>query len=197
MPGTRKATGTGISALILALLSVFKKPLLKKILHMCAGSFILFKHKNNFRFLPHLFCITHNYYFGPNYIRTSGVMNAANSGSDPCINRYSGFGNAFAMYGTGQVIYVQAGYLLRHGLLRQSGTLQPTADIMVADYDALNNYMVVWNAGLNWLIRSHHAKISFNCQNRPVYMENPMNKRGSQVAGGRKNMLVLMMQASF
>lgn len=106
--------------------------------------------------------------YGAGYLRYNGIMNPANGLS-------SGFpagsqGNAFPMFGTGQVIYSQVGYLMKKDLLGDgNGTLMPYASIMSAKYDRLQNQMNVYTVGLNWLIKGHTSKLTLDYQLRPIY----------------------------
>jgi len=138
-----------------------------------------------------------DYDFGPNYSRSLGVMNAVNASNAPTINKFSGYGNAFPMFGSGQIVYLQSAYLFKHDLLKSLGTLQVYGDGMMAFYDVLNEPMLVWDAGFNWLIKGQQAKISLNYQSRPVFEYNATNYSGSELKGGRKGMFVLQLQAGF
>jgi len=138
-----------------------------------------------------------DYDFGPNYSRSLGVMNPMNASNNPAINKFSGYGNAFPMYGSGQLYYLQSAYLFKHDLLKSFGTFQIYADGLLANYDVLNDPMLVWDAGINWLIKGHGAKLSLNYQNRPVFQYNATNYSGSELEGERKGMLVLQLQAAF
>lgn len=111
----------------------------------------------------------YNYNFGKGYLRYNGVMNPANGNSIP--SAISGSqGNAFPMFGTGNVIYAQVGYLLRKDLLGDgNGTLMPYASLMSADYDRLKDRMNVIDVGVNWFIKGHTSKLTLNYQNRSVY----------------------------
>jgi hypothetical protein len=109
----------------------------------------------------------YNLDFGTNYLRYNGVMNPAN-GIQPGFVPNSQ-GNAFPMFGSGQVLYAQLGYLLRQNLLGENGTLMPYASIMRADYDRLSDRMNVWNVGMNWLIKGHSSKLTIDYQGRPSY----------------------------
>ena len=109
--------------------------------------------------------ITHSD-FGKGYLRNGGAMNPANGTSDATV--LNGGGTAFPMYGTGTVAYIQAGYKLRDNLLGKT-TLMPYAALQYADYDRLNNPMVLYDAGVNWLLAGHVAKVTVSYQNRPVY----------------------------
>jgi hypothetical protein len=107
--------------------------------------------------------------YGTNYLRYNGIMNPANglvAANVPGASQ----GNAFPMFGTGQVIYAQIGYLLKKDLLGEgNGTLMPYASLMSADYDRLSDRMDIWNIGVNWLIKGHTSKISLDYQSRPTY----------------------------
>lgn len=125
--------------------------------------------------------------YGPNYIRSNGVMNPGQGG-----NTLSGAGNAFPMYGTGNVLFGQVGYLMHKNLLGENnGTLQPYASLMYANYKRLADPMVVYDLGINWLIRAHNSKISFNYQSRPVFST---NTAGELAQSQRKGMYALQYQ---
>jgi len=129
--------------------------------------------------------------FGTNYVRNSGVMNPANginsSGS------FNGSGNGFPMIGTGQTLYLQAGYLFKKELIGK-GTIQLFAASQYSSFERLNDNMLMYEGGLNWLIEGTHAsKLSINYQSRPVF-ETQMD--GSIINTQRKGMLQLQYQIS-
>ena len=108
--------------------------------------------------------------YGPGYLRYNGIMNTAN-GLQPGYPTGSQ-GNAFPMFGTGQVIYSQVGYLLKKDLLGEgNGTLMPYASIMSAKYDRLKDQMNVYDVGLNWLMKGHTSKLTLDYQLRPTYTQ--------------------------
>ncbi|CAN0420380.1 unnamed protein product, partial [Phaeothamnion confervicola] len=79
----------------------------------------------------------YNMDYGKGYLRYNGVMNPAN-GSTNAAAIGGSFGNAFPMFGTGQVLYAQVGYLFKRDLLGEGhGTLMPYASLMSADYERL------------------------------------------------------------
>jgi hypothetical protein len=129
--------------------------------------------------------------YGKNYLRYNGIMNPASGiNNGPAANSQ---GNAFPMFGTGKVIYAQAGYLFKKDLLGEgNGTLMPYASIMSADYDRLSGRMNVWDIGLNWFIKGHTSKFSLDYQNRTVYE----NLAGGIVKTGNKGQVVLQYQIS-
>lgn len=132
------------------------------------------------------------YDFGPDYLRYNGIMNPANGLKGGNILNSSG--NAFPMFGTGQVIYAQMGYLMKQDLLGEGhGTLMPYASLMSADYERLSDRMNVYNIGINWLIKGHNAKLSLDYQSRPVY-----EQQGTDwVSTGQKGQAVLQYQVFF
>lgn len=130
--------------------------------------------------------------YGPGYLRYNGIMNPADGiVGGPGVGASQG--NAFPMFGTGQVIYSQVGYLLKKDLLGDVGTLMPYASIMSADYTRLQDRMTVWDVGVNWLIKGHQSKISLDYQNRPVYA----NQAGELVKTSTRGQLVMQYQVFF
>ncbi len=134
--------------------------------------------------------------YGTNYLRYNGIMNPANATSLTAANSISGqgpiFGNAFPMFGTGSVIYTQVGYLLPNDLLKSHGQLMPYVSTTMADFNRLDGKkMTVYNAGINWLINGHKAKISVDWQNRPTYY---LDTNSKVQTGSRKNALTVQYQ---
>ena len=129
-----------------------------------------------------------NYDFGANYIRNIGVNNTAD-GVDPSRASFNGRGNSFPVIGTGNVINLQLGYALPK--FKNSGSqLQPYFYLEYADYDRLDDNMVLWDLGLMWLLHGHYSKFGLNVQNRPIFFE----RDDKLLSDGRKNMVVLMYQ---
>lgn len=110
-----------------------------------------------------------NYNFGPNYLRSIGIMNPTN-GVTLNNTTINGTGNSYPRFGTGQVIYGQFGYLLpKKTLTNTNNRLQPYAQILLGDYEALDELLVAYHLGINWFIKGHNAKISLDYENWPVY----------------------------
>jgi hypothetical protein len=128
--------------------------------------------------------------YGPSYLRYNGIMNPANgitNGPAP-----GSQGNAFPMFGTGEVVYAQAGYLLKENLLGDLGTLMPYISITAGNFDQLSGQMDVYNAGINWLLKGHSSKFSLDFQSRPVYsIQNDILTRTT-----RRAQVVLQFQVS-
>lgn len=131
------------------------------------------------------------YDFGKNYLRNVGAMNPANGTIGAA--SYNGAGSAFPMVGSGNVVYAQAGYLCKENLFKNLGTLQPYAALQYASFNALADAMVMYEAGINWLIDGNRAKISLNLQNRPIFTA---DGAGDFKSTDRKNMLVMQMQVA-
>ncbi len=133
-----------------------------------------------------------NYDFGLNYLRYNGIMNPANGIKN---GPFAGSqGNAFPMFGTGQIIYAQLGYLMKKDLLGEGiGTLMPYASLMSADFNQLKDRMNVVDLGVNWLIKGQIGKLTLDYQMRPVYE----NVAGDLIKSTTKGQVVLQYQVSF
>lgn len=133
-----------------------------------------------------------DYDFGPNYLRYNGIMNTASGLQAGSIGGSQG--NAYPMFGTGQVLYTQIGYLLKKNLLGEgNGTLMPYASLMSANYERLSDTMNVYDIGVNWLIKGHTSKISLDYQSRPVYQQ----QGADWVKTDRRGQVVMQYQVFF
>ncbi|MEO7560541.1 MAG: hypothetical protein ABIT23_09840 [Nitrosospira sp.] len=132
--------------------------------------------------------------YGPGYIRNNGAMNPA-SDTSPMGGSYNGPGNAFPMFGTGDVWYGQLGYLMNKDLLgSNNGQLMPYVSLMSANYERLDNQMNVFNVGINWLIKGYTSKITFDYQNRPIFNT---TSSGEILKTSSKGQFVLQYQIAF
>jgi hypothetical protein len=134
--------------------------------------------------------------YGNNYLRYVGIMNMNTGNNNKNLYNSGSFGNAFPMTGTGNTEYLQTAYKFKEKLLGENGTLQPYIDMQVSQFQALgSNNMTMFDAGVNWLIKGQNAKISFNYQSRPVYIE----KSGAfnEVTSARRGFMFVQFQASF
>ncbi len=134
--------------------------------------------------------------YGPGYLRYNGIMNPASGvvSTPPNVYPAGSQGNAFPMFGTGKVMYAQAGYLLKKDLMGEgNGTLMPYASIMSGNFDRLDKQMNVYDVGVNWLMKGHSSKLSLDYQIRPTY-----SQAGSDLTrGNSKNQVVLQYQIYF
>lgn len=135
-----------------------------------------------------------NYNFGPNYVRNAGAMNTANGTVGP--SSFNGAGNAFPLIGTGQVFYGQAGYLFRKDLLGSQGTLQPYVSGIYANYQKLKDPVMVYDIGLNWIMRGNNSKISVDYQSRPIF-NTDANGEIRETKSARRGQVVLQYQLAF
>lgn len=134
------------------------------------------------------------YDYGKNYLRMNG--NGANTanGVGPGAS-FNGAGNTFPMFGTGEVWYAQFGYLLPKDLIPgNNGQLQLYTSLLSANYKRLHDQMNVFNGGVNWLLRGHNSKITFDYQNRPIFAVDPMGDIVKTTSRGR---FVLQYQVAF
>lgn len=137
-----------------------------------------------------------SYDFGPNHIRTLGVMNTANVVRNTNTGRFSGAGNAYAMFGTGNILHMQAAYKTRNGLFGGSASLQPYADIVCGLFEAFSDPVITWNAGINFLLRNPGSRVSLNYQERPVFIEDSASLSGKAQPLARRGMVVLLYQVA-
>lgn len=136
--------------------------------------------------------------YGKDYLRFNGLMNPAN-GTSPA-NGIGGhgptFGNAHPMFGTGQVVYTQLGYLLPENFLKCKSRFLPYASFTRAKYDRLKGEsMEIFNAGINCLINGHKSKLTLDWQNRPTYAATSTDNGVAK--GERKNSFILQYQVFF
>lgn len=130
--------------------------------------------------------------YGPGYLRYNNAMNPATSVTGPYLAGTQG--NVFPMFGTGNQIYAQIGYLMKKDLFgKGTGTLMPYATLQSAKLDRLDKQMNVYDVGLNWLIKGHSSKITLDYQSRPVY---ELQGTGL-IRSDRKGQVVLQYQIFF
>lgn len=135
-----------------------------------------------------------HYDFGTNYLRYNGLMNPASSiapGMGTLQASGPTYGNAYPMFGSGQAMYAQLGYLFPRDFLGEQGTLLPYLSLTHASWKRLDGQSVdIFNAGVNWLIHGHRSKISLDWQNRPVFSSEGENVKNE----GRRNQIILQYQ---
>jgi len=127
--------------------------------------------------------------YGTNYLRYNNAMNPGSSvvGTYPSASQ----GNAFPMFGTGNQIYGQFGYLMSKALLGEGhGVLMPYVTIQSAKFDRIPEQMNVYSSGVNWFIKGHTSKITLDYQNRPTY-------NADFTSADRKGQVVLQYQIFF
>lgn len=143
-----------------------------------------------------LYACYSNYNYGANFLKVSGPDNPASSTAmkNPSLFDKANYGNAYPYLGTGNVFYLQTGYKFRNNLLGSQGTLQVYGDCQYADYQRLKSPMLVFDAGINWLVKGNNSKFTLNYQNRPYFTE---HANGDLKESARKGSFVLQYQLSF
>lgn len=113
----------------------------------------------------------YNFNYGTNYIRHIGILNEHGSIAPVAPGRsadsFSGGGNNQPTIGTGNIGYVQAGYLLPK--LKNGTAFMPYATFTYKDFERLSETSTQFGLGLNYFVTGHHAKITLEYQTRPVY----------------------------
>ncbi len=107
-----------------------------------------------------------NYNFGKDYVRYIGILNPATGSS-------ALRGNASPLIGTGNILFGQLGYLLPKSLLGNKCRVQPYVEFSHLRFDGLKDAsgtmvpVSIFDAGVNFFLEGHHAKITLNYKNRP------------------------------
>ncbi len=131
--------------------------------------------------------------YGKNYVRNIGAMNPANGVNGN--GSFNGPGSAFPTIGTGDTFFAQGAYLFRRDLLGSCGTLQPYVSSQYSQFDLLDDPMLMYEGGINWLINGHRTKLSLNYQNRPIFVQDVSEGNG-WISNDRKGMVVMQFQVS-
>ena len=144
-----------------------------------------------------------NYNFGQNYIRNNSGFNPVNASAatnsntnfNPNLTSSSGSGNQYPMVGTGSTYYAQAGYLLPK--FKNGTQFQPYGEFLYANYTALKDPVIVWDLGLNYLIKGHNSKFSLDYQSRPIFNYSTTDNQIHEVKSARRGCIVLQYQIAF
>ena len=130
--------------------------------------------------------------YGKNYIQSVNTPNPA-IGDNTLIN---GSGAGFIGVGTGNIYYAQLGYLFgKSDNETKKGRFQPYAATQIADLEALDTPMTMYELGVNYYTTGTLGpKFSLNYQNRAVYDKTLI---GAYKQSDRLGMVVLQCQVSF
>ncbi|MFT3846520.1 MAG: hypothetical protein QM725_15790 [Lacibacter sp.] len=138
-----------------------------------------------------LYSVLYKNDFGPNYLRNIGILNLHPSvqalSSNPETS-WAGGGNLQPTIGTGEIWYTQLGYLLPK--LKNGTAFMPFATCTYKNFDRIGKASGQYDLGINYLINSHHAKITLQYSNRPVYKTVNSNPERN----GSKGQLILQTQ---
>ncbi|WP_345072526.1 hypothetical protein [Hymenobacter fastidiosus] len=112
--------------------------------------------------------VYYNYNFGPNHVRYIGASN-------PGYGTNAMRGNAVPHSGTGNIGFVETGYLLPKNTLGPKVRLQPYASCLLAGYEGLRKpdgsirNVNIFDAGANFYLDGHNAKFTLNYRARPDF----------------------------
>ncbi|WP_052732230.1 hypothetical protein [Hymenobacter terrenus] len=114
------------------------------------------------------YAVYYNFDMGPNHVRFIGASN-------PGYGTNARRGNAVPHSGTGQVGFVEAGYLLPKNLLGPKMRVQPYASYLLAGYEGLRTAdneqknVNIADVGANFYLDGHNAKFTINYRHRPDF----------------------------
>ncbi len=112
--------------------------------------------------------------YGTNYLRYNGIMNPGNGMMLPSTSVISGqgptYGNSFPMFGTGNTLYTQVGYLLPNNFAGLKTKWLPYVSFTHSNYDRLRGLSTdLFHAGINFMMDEHRSKFTLDWSNRPTY----------------------------
>jgi hypothetical protein len=150
-----------------------------------------------------LYSVYYVFDYGDNYYRDIGILNTgtlgspgflASEGITPAI---SGAGNRQPFMGTGEILYLEGGYVLPCWIMDPShGKLQPFAAFTHKSLDWLDDPAFNWDFGLNYLIDGHLAKITFQYSLRPRFIEQTVGSDLERVSDGYSGQFTIQAQVA-
>ncbi len=106
--------------------------------------------------------------FGPGFIRNIGGNDPSTRSNDKV--SFNGKGNRAPIVGTGHSLYLQAAYLKRFGdTTGHDKTLQAFIMVNGSSWEALDDMMLLYEAGCHYYLKGQWSKLSLVYQNRPIY----------------------------
>lgn len=121
--------------------------------------------------------------FGPNYIRNIGILNQHAGTQSISANpdaSWAGGGNLQPTLGTGSIWYTQAGLMLPK--FNDGQALMPFAALTFKNFERLDKSVWQYDAGVNYFINGHNAKVTLQYSRRPIYKTvsgNPVRNGGA------------------
>ncbi len=141
--------------------------------------------------------------YGDNYFRNIGIMNTGRLGEPPFLAAngiepaISGAGNAQPFMGTGEIFYLEGGYVLPKWILGDNhGRLQPFAAFTHKNLAWLDDPAFDWDMGCNYLIDGHRAKITMQYSIRPQFFARPVGNSVERVYDGSAGELIIQAQVA-
>ena len=142
----------------------------------------------------------HNY--GSNYLRYHGAMNTGTSmltsgdstALRPLTQYGSSWGNAFPMYGTGEVFFTHVGVFVPR-VIGAIG-IMPYVSANLSWFDRLNGTLTdVYGIGCSILLDGIRSRVTLELQNRPTYgVDVSSDPFGELVNGERRSQVALQYQ---
>lgn len=148
--------------------------------------------------------------FGQNYLRNANPLNPATGaygnpangsltnptgGFNPALSSFNGGGNQFPMIGTGATYFGQVGYLMKK--FKDGTQFQPYAMYQYSAWQGLKDPVILWNLGVNYLIKGHNSKVSLDYQSRPIFNYSTADNQLHDIKSARRGMIVLQYQIAF
>jgi len=100
-------------------------------------------------------------------LRNIGANNAADGVQNGSFN---GTGNSFPAVGTGSIWYSQLAYRFQlRNFIKGIESVQPYFTIQNADYERLNENMIMMDYGINIIMNGHDSKLTIGIQDRPIF----------------------------
>lgn len=115
--------------------------------------------------------VFYHYNFGPNYIRTIGLMNTSSQFKSALATdkrTLNGPGISRMFVGTGNIFHTQAGLLLPKAKQNKM-RIQPFAAYTWKRLEYLDEHGSYLDIGTNFFLDGHHAKITPQFSTRPLY----------------------------
>lgn len=129
------------------------------------------------------YSVFYNYDFGPNYLRSTGIMNlGVNDPAFTGTRAKEGAGDARYLLGTGSIWYTQVGFLTGKGKAEKPKVrVQPIAAYAYKKFEALAEGGHYYDIGSNFFLDGHHSKFTVQYSSRPLY--NPSTNKTFKRAG--------------
>lgn len=138
----------------------------------------------------------YNVDLGPNYYTVSPVVPVTTAAAG--VSSINGSGTGFPSTGTGETFYSKLGYIAPRDWFGTS-RVGVFATYQNSRFEALRGRLEVYEAGMNWFIRTNKVKMSVLYRSRPVYKGNAAydNVPSTAVTESRKGEIITQLQFNF